>query len=252
MMFCIDSTYSKPFHVLTADLIDCHGGGSELIKIFNHLGICVSMDTLLRHIQGTTQHLNEAGLLHDLDCNLLTVFTYDNIDFMHSYAQVFSGNQQVSWHGTTLQAVQCKPSVCDSVTRLRPGSRRSHALLSPYNSPDKDIRSPLLKRSRERTGTEIPQHNSTFVDQGNYNFAQVCSTFQPPVLLSIEDFRVMKGEQIKVAEFLTHAMSYCLLQNCADKKNLLLTGLQDFMTIAFKSSKPEVGVVYWPPTSNTR
>ncbi len=82
MMFCIDSTYSKPFHVLTADLIDCHGGGSELIKIFNHLGICVSMDTLLRHIQGTTQHLNETGLLHDLDCNLLTVFTYDNIDFM--------------------------------------------------------------------------------------------------------------------------------------------------------------------------
>ncbi len=43
MMFCIDSTYSKQFHVLTADLIDCPGVGSDLIKIFNHLGICVSV-----------------------------------------------------------------------------------------------------------------------------------------------------------------------------------------------------------------
>ena len=117
----------------------------------------MSLDTLLRHIQGTTQHLTNCGLLQDMNCNLLTVFTVDNIDFMHSYAQVFSGNQQLSWHGTTLQAVQCKPLLDESYSNkgVTPGTRRLHALLSPVNSPDKDTWSPLQKRSRARTGTEF-------------------------------------------------------------------------------------------------
>jgi len=114
LMYCLDDTCSAPFHTLTADLIDCYGGSTELIRVFNQLGVCVSFDTLLRHIQGTVQHLNNHGMLQGLDCNHLTVFTMDNIDFMHSYAQVFSGNQQLSWHGTTLQAVQCKPSADSS------------------------------------------------------------------------------------------------------------------------------------------
>ncbi len=41
IMFCVDKTCSMPFHVLLTDVIDSHSGGSELIRIFNRLGICV-------------------------------------------------------------------------------------------------------------------------------------------------------------------------------------------------------------------
>ena len=46
----------------------------------------------------------------DLGPQEFTVVSADNIDFMHSYAHVFSGKQNSSWHGTTVQAVQPKAS----------------------------------------------------------------------------------------------------------------------------------------------
>ena len=243
IMFCIDNTCSVPFHILTADLIDCHGGSSELIKVFNRLGVCVSSDTLLRHIQGTTQRFMSNGLLQDMNCNLLTVFTVDNIDFMHSYSQVFSGNQQLSWHGTTLQAVQCKPSLDKLYSNkgLTPGARRTHALLSPVTTPEKDTRSPLPKRSRARTGTEFSLPSLTASDI-SYDFTLVTTTKPDPLTLSIENFRVTVTESIKVLEFLAHATSYCLLQNGIQEEQQLL-GLQSFFSIATKASKPEVGIV---------
>ena len=146
LMFCLDATCSNPFHILLADVIDCHGGGSELIKIFNRFGVCASYDTLLRHIQGTVQHLRQNGLLHGINCNNITFFSFDNVDFLHSSAQVFCGRQQLSWHGTTVQAIQSKPSLDTPSSR-----RRSHALLSPTSSPDKAAHSPLRKRNWQRT-----------------------------------------------------------------------------------------------------
>ena len=35
----------------------------------------------------------------------------DNLDFLHSFARVFCGNQKSSWHGTTVQVVQPLPSL---------------------------------------------------------------------------------------------------------------------------------------------
>ena len=67
IMFCIDNTCYMPFHVLTADLIDSYGGSFELIKILNRLGVCVSNDTLLRHIQQKVQESVSKGILQGLD-----------------------------------------------------------------------------------------------------------------------------------------------------------------------------------------
>ena len=52
----------------------------------------------------------EKGNQHDNQEKFLIV-SVDNIDFMHSYARVFQGNQTSSWHGTTVQAAQPKPSL---------------------------------------------------------------------------------------------------------------------------------------------
>ena len=84
IMFCIDNTCYMPFHVLAADLIDSCGGSSELIKILNRLGVCVSNDTLLRHIQQKVQESVSKGILQGLDPHILTLFTMDNIDFLQS------------------------------------------------------------------------------------------------------------------------------------------------------------------------
>ena len=159
-MFCIDKTCYMPFHVLNADPIDCYGGSAELIKIFNRLGVCVSNDTLLRHIQQIVQQMKSKGILQGLDPDIITVFTLDNIDFLHSHAQVFAGNQHLSWHGTTIQAVQANPlhkaqalvhdePTIPSETCVQTDvntRRRSHGLLSPIPLPDKEVRSPLPKR----------------------------------------------------------------------------------------------------------
>ena len=46
------------------------------------------------------------GPVQDCRPSATTVISTDNIDFPHSYAQVFCGKQTSSWHGTTVQAVQ--------------------------------------------------------------------------------------------------------------------------------------------------
>ena len=48
-------------------MIDCFGGSSQLLRIFNRLGICAGEDTLKRHIQSTIIQLQEKGILMGLD-----------------------------------------------------------------------------------------------------------------------------------------------------------------------------------------
>ena len=164
MVFCMDNRCSMPFHVLIADLIDCFSGSTELIRILNHLGVCVSTDTLLRHIHHTVGETDTKGILRQLNPTVITLFSMDNIDFLQSHAQVFCGNQQLSWHGTTVQAVQPKPTHTVST---------SEQAKSPLSSP---TQSPMRKkfRGRARTGTEQKTSDtSTNLSSSDYNFS-VC------------------------------------------------------------------------------
>ena len=149
IVYCIDSRSSMPFQLILADIVDCYGGSTELLKILNRLGVCTSLDMLLRHIQTTVQQSNMKGTLQGLDPSILTMFSLDNIDFLKSYAQVYCGNQQLSWHGTTVQAVQTEPTYKET-TQLPDSStlRRSHNMSSPQHSPTTG--SPIRKRYRCR------------------------------------------------------------------------------------------------------
>lgn len=167
-MFCVDRTHYLPFHVLIADLIDSYGGSLELIKIFNQIGVCVSNDTLLRHIQQKVQESMAEGILQGLNPSILTLFTLDNIDFLHSHAQVFARNQTLSWHGTTIPEVQAKPSHVQATdplpTQTDITTRRPHTALSPMPSPD-EAQSPLPKHfhGQARTGTELTRKSSASI-----------------------------------------------------------------------------------------
>ena len=60
-----------PFQILNADLLDCYGGSSELIQIFNRLGVCVSSDTLSRHIYQHVEESKELRIIQKLNPDLL-------------------------------------------------------------------------------------------------------------------------------------------------------------------------------------
>lgn len=77
--------------------------------MLNRLGVCASADTLARFIQHKVSSDNSVPpALHP---ESFTIVSADNIDFLHSYARVFKGSKNSSWHGTSVQAVQPLPSL---------------------------------------------------------------------------------------------------------------------------------------------
>ena len=102
------------------------------MKILNRLGVCASADTLSRYIQyRITTHDNKSGV--DLNPLSFVVISANNIDFLHSFSRIFQGNQISSWHGTSVQAVNPRPSLEDEtkdgecfVERLADTSVSSH------------------------------------------------------------------------------------------------------------------------------
>ena len=110
IMFNTDDRSSMPMHTLLTDIVESQGGSSVLVQILNRLGVCSSADTLARFIQ----HKRGTSEQHQFRCmskDAFTVISADNLDFMHSFARVFCGKQQSSWHGTTVQVVQPLPSL---------------------------------------------------------------------------------------------------------------------------------------------
>ena len=110
LLFCTDDRCSLPLHTLVTEVVDSQGGSALLIKILNRLGVCTSTDTLSRFIQHKVNSLdiNQNSYMNP---DSFTVVSADNIDFLHSYARVFRGNQSSGWHGTSVQAVQPLPSL---------------------------------------------------------------------------------------------------------------------------------------------
>ena len=75
IMYCIDNQCSTPFHIVIADLLECFGGSAELVKFLNRFGVCVSYDTLLRHIQEKVEEEEQKGLLLGLTPDGIIIFT---------------------------------------------------------------------------------------------------------------------------------------------------------------------------------
>ena len=111
LMYCTDDRCYLPLHNLITDTVDSLGGSALLIRILNRLGVCSSADTLYRSVQYRVQEREQRGAEQECSPNSFTVISANNIDFLHNYARVFYGNQTRSWNGTTVQAVQPKPSI---------------------------------------------------------------------------------------------------------------------------------------------
>ena len=96
MLFTINSQCSFPIHTLITDAIETCGGSSRLIKLLNHLGFCASTDTHSRYVQYRTEKIMKDGPLKGYPDNAFTIASADNLDFIHSYARIYCGNQNSS------------------------------------------------------------------------------------------------------------------------------------------------------------
>ena len=106
LLFVCDHRCSLPLHVLLTDVIDAYSGSYELIQVFNRIGAVASVETHKRHVQHVVGQTMSKGPLSQLNLELFTIASVDNIDFSQSHAYVYSGSQARSWHGTTIQVVQ--------------------------------------------------------------------------------------------------------------------------------------------------
>ena len=109
LMHCTNQQFLSPLHYILADTIEMYGGARKLIKLFNRLGIVCSTDTHDRVVMEIAENERSKQISESLISNVFTVTSVDNIDILKPHAAVYCGDQERSYHGTTIQVVQPHP-----------------------------------------------------------------------------------------------------------------------------------------------
>ena len=91
------------------DVIESCGGSQCLIRILIWLGVCASIETHRRYVQYQVQRLRKEGPMKECPEDTLTIFSADNLDYIHSFSRAYCEKQQSSWHGITVQAIRPQP-----------------------------------------------------------------------------------------------------------------------------------------------
>ena len=105
-MFCTNPKKPPPIYDIVADTIEVCGGSRKLMRILNRLGCSSSPDTHDRFVTYHATARRQAAIWDKISTTYFTVASIDNFDMLQSYSAVYCGDQQWSYHGTTLQLVQ--------------------------------------------------------------------------------------------------------------------------------------------------
>ena len=180
LMYCTDDRCYLPLRNLIADTV-----GQPwwfLIRILNRLGVCSSTDTLARSIQYRIQEREQRGAEQECSPNSFTVISADSIDFLHSYVHVFYGNQTRSWRGTTVHAVQPKPSLHVPPITLsmesEPAVPREHCNIRTQSEPTQAMSTTDNSSTRH---TECPSDNLAMLLVSRKRASDEQSPYSSPV-----------------------------------------------------------------------
>ena len=77
-----------PLHIALAEVVLCHGGTLELVRILNRLGATASVDTVNRLATHVVHTLLSEGIISELKPLKLSIVSVDNIDIMQSHGFV--------------------------------------------------------------------------------------------------------------------------------------------------------------------
>ena len=279
LFFSMNSQCSFPMHTLITDAIETCGGSSRLQKLLNRLGACASIDTHARYIQYRVQKRTEEGPMAAYPEDSFMMVSADNLDFVHSYARVYSGKQESSWHGTTVQIVQPQPlGLTDmtqtqglssvehsststqsitmhpstSLTRCSVGhpSKRIYSALTPSTSPAKSpCHSPVPKRRRRlRTGMEKMDNVHVITDQPTT--VTITDHIHVPHLrkpnLKLSDFQLSSTDKQSADKLGKVVNQYMLLKLARTDQSDTVIDLQSYLTLANNIKAPECSnIIYY-------
>ena len=73
LLFCTNNQCSMPAHILLTDIVDSHGGTTELIQILNRLGAVASNDTHARYMEAIVEKGRSSGIATQLKKNFTII-----------------------------------------------------------------------------------------------------------------------------------------------------------------------------------
>ena len=258
LLFTINSQCSFPLHTLIADAVETCGGSNRLMRLLNRFGVCVSPETHARYLQYRNQKRKSEGPMAAFPNNTFMFVSADNLDFIHGYARVYCGEQQSSWHGTTIQIVHPQPHNLSSPTDMNVTvsmtdvtnsenevfnilpdtlSKRPHLTLSPRKKTLTCSPCPKKKR-RSRTGMEGGPGDEMDSLPSIDRVSTLREALEKPKM-NITAFQLKSNENKALTEFKKMSTNYMLLKVASTTHENTLIDFTTYFSLSNQVPQPE-------------